>query len=310
MRYRESGSLDTSGVQDRRGRGRRAGRRPRHRRRRRRARRSSGSIVVVLIQVLGGGGGDVGLGARRARPASGRASRPTTAQLEQRLPDRRPTRTTRSSAPSSPTSSRSRTSGRRRSATATCPTDTVFFSGAGADQLRRRVERLRALLLPGRPARLHRPELLRPAPAAVRRPGRAVRQRLRHRPRVRPPRAEPARHQRAGDARRDRARPAARSGWNCRPTATPAPGPTTPRRCPTTRGQPLIAEITQDDIDRALDAAARIGDDFIQREPRQRAGRPGRLHPRLLRAASEVVPTGYETGDPAQCDTFATDDLG
>src|SRR3712207_9031558 len=33
---------------------------------------------------------------------------------------------------------------------------------------------------------------------------------------------------------------------------------------PDESGQPLIAEITQDDVDRALDAAARIGDDFIQ----------------------------------------------
>ena len=78
---------------------------------------------------------------------------------------------------------------------------------------------------------------------------------------------------------------------------------------PDESGQPLIAEITQDDIDRALDAAARIGDDFVQ----QNLGGGTVDQDAFTHGSSEQrqrwFTTGYETGDPAQCDTFATDDL-
>jgi uncharacterized protein len=78
---------------------------------------------------------------------------------------------------------------------------------------------------------------------------------------------------------------------------------------PDESGEPLIAEITQDDIDRALDAAARIGDDFIQRD----LGGGTVDQDAFTHGSSEQrqrwFTTGYETGDPAQCDTFATDDL-
>jgi uncharacterized protein len=79
---------------------------------------------------------------------------------------------------------------------------------------------------------------------------------------------------------------------------------------PDESGAPLIAEINQDDIDRALDAASRIGDDFIQ----QNLGN-GRIdQDAFTHGSSEQrqkwFSTGYETGDPARCDTFATDDLG
>jgi predicted metalloprotease len=79
---------------------------------------------------------------------------------------------------------------------------------------------------------------------------------------------------------------------------------------PDDSGQPLIAEITQDDIDRALDAAGRIGDDFIQ----ENLG-SGRIDQDAFTHGSseqrrQWFTTGYETGDPARCDTFATDDLG
>jgi hypothetical protein len=79
---------------------------------------------------------------------------------------------------------------------------------------------------------------------------------------------------------------------------------------PDESGEPLIAEITQDDIDRALDAAARIGDDFIQ----ENLGGGTVDQDAFTHGSSEQrqrwFTTGYETGDPAQCDTFATDDLG
>ena len=78
---------------------------------------------------------------------------------------------------------------------------------------------------------------------------------------------------------------------------------------PDESGEPLIAEITQDDVDRALDAAARIGDDFIQ----QNLGGGTVDQDAFTHGSSEQrqrwFTTGYETGDPAQCDTFATDDL-
>jgi uncharacterized protein len=79
---------------------------------------------------------------------------------------------------------------------------------------------------------------------------------------------------------------------------------------PDESGAPLIAEINQDDIDRALDAASRIGDDFIQ----QNLGN-GRIdQDAFTHGSSEQrqkwFMTGYQSGDPNQCDTFATDDLG
>jgi len=79
---------------------------------------------------------------------------------------------------------------------------------------------------------------------------------------------------------------------------------------PDDSGRPLIEEITQDDINRALDAAARIGDDFIQ----ENLGNGRVDQDAFTHGSSEQrqqwFMTGYETGDPAQCDTFATDDLG
>jgi predicted metalloprotease len=79
---------------------------------------------------------------------------------------------------------------------------------------------------------------------------------------------------------------------------------------PDESGQPLITEITQDDIDRALDAASRIGDDFIQTNLGN-----GRVDQNAFTHGSSEqrqkwFSTGYRSGDPNQCDTFGTDDLG
>jgi len=79
---------------------------------------------------------------------------------------------------------------------------------------------------------------------------------------------------------------------------------------PDESGQPLIADITDDDVSRALDTAGRIGDDFIQ----QNLG-GGRVDQNSFTHGSSEqrqrwFSTGYSTGDPAQCDTFGTDDLG
>jgi uncharacterized protein len=74
---------------------------------------------------------------------------------------------------------------------------------------------------------------------------------------------------------------------------------------PTRSGQPLILDVTQQDVDAALDTASRIGDDYIQ----SNLG-GGRVdESQFTHGSSEQrekwYSTGYQSGDPAQCDTFA-----
>ena len=289
MRYREGGSLDTSGVQDRRGAAAAgAGRRPRASPSAAAGSALVGLVVVVLIQVLGGGGGDAGaalgglgglgqgeqadnsraragLRRQRRRQHLGRLRRRRRHRVDPGLLDgaaRRPVR---------PHRHRLLLRARCRPAAAAassgsgpfyCPADQlVYIDLSFFDQLQQQFGAQGGLFVN--------------AYVIAHEYGHHVQNLLGTNQQV--------------HAGRDRARPAAPCGSSCRRTATPAPGPTTRRRCPTSPAQPLIAEITQDDIDRALDAAGRIGDDFIQREPGRRPGRPGRLHPRLVRAAAAVV---------------------
>jgi len=80
---------------------------------------------------------------------------------------------------------------------------------------------------------------------------------------------------------------------------------------PTSSGEPLIVDVTREDVAAALDTAARIGDDFIQT---QLGG--GRVDESQFSHGSSAqrelwYTTGYETGDPSRCDTFARGvDLG
>ena len=71
------------------------------------------------------------------------------------------------------------------------PADTVLFTDASGDRLRLRELAGRPVLLPARPARVHRSRLLRRAPRGSARPA-TVRAGVRDRARVRAPRAEPA----------------------------------------------------------------------------------------------------------------------
>ena len=79
---------------------------------------------------------------------------------------------------------------------------------------------------------------------------------------------------------------------------------------PDASGQPLITEITQDDISRALDAASRIGDDFIQRNLGNGTVNQDAFSHGSSAQRQKWFTTGSETGAVDSCDTIATDDLG
>jgi predicted metalloprotease len=80
---------------------------------------------------------------------------------------------------------------------------------------------------------------------------------------------------------------------------------------PTRSGRPLITDVTPEDVAAALDTAERIGDDFIQ----SNLG-GGRVDESQFTHGSSAqrekwFTTGYESGDPSRCDTFARGvDLG
>ncbi|MEV8436479.1 neutral zinc metallopeptidase [Actinosynnema sp. NPDC051121] len=79
---------------------------------------------------------------------------------------------------------------------------------------------------------------------------------------------------------------------------------------PTSSGQPLISGVTQEDVDAALDAASRIGDDFIQGELGGGKVDTTKFTHGTSAQRQKWYSTGYQSGDPARCDTFGTDNLG
>ena len=79
---------------------------------------------------------------------------------------------------------------------------------------------------------------------------------------------------------------------------------------PTASGKPLITQITADDISRALDAASRMGDDFIERNL---GG--GRVDPNSFTHGTSAqrqkwFTAGHSSGDRTSCDTFGASNLG
>lgn len=73
-------------------------------------------------------------------------------------------------------------------------------------------------------------------------------------------------------------------------------------------GAPIITEITREDIAEAIDAAETVGDDYIQSRSQ------GNVTPETWTHGSseqrvEWFSRGLDTGDLAQCDTFAADAL-
>ncbi|RKT52018.1 KPN_02809 family neutral zinc metallopeptidase [Saccharothrix australiensis] len=79
---------------------------------------------------------------------------------------------------------------------------------------------------------------------------------------------------------------------------------------PTASGKPLITGVTQDDIAAALDAAARIGDDFIQRELGGGRVDTTQFTHGTSAQRQKWYTLGFDTGDPTRCNTFDTDNLG
>jgi predicted metalloprotease len=79
---------------------------------------------------------------------------------------------------------------------------------------------------------------------------------------------------------------------------------------PDDNGHVLISEITQDDITNALDAASRIGDDYIQKHLGTGTVNQNTFTHGTSAQREKWFETGYDSGDPRRCDTFRTDDLG
>jgi predicted metalloprotease len=79
---------------------------------------------------------------------------------------------------------------------------------------------------------------------------------------------------------------------------------------PTASGTPLITGVTEQDVVNALDAAARIGDDYIQRELGGGRVDTTKFSHGTSAQRQKWYTTGYQTGDPARCNTFDTDNLG
>ncbi|HEY0453987.1 KPN_02809 family neutral zinc metallopeptidase [Actinophytocola sp.] len=79
---------------------------------------------------------------------------------------------------------------------------------------------------------------------------------------------------------------------------------------PTESGKPLITGVTQDDVNAALDAASRIGDDYIQRELGGGHVDTTQFSHGSSAQRQKWYRTGFDTGDPNRCNTFQTDNLG
>ena len=73
-------------------------------------------------------------------------------------------------------------------------------------------------------------------------------------------------------------------------------------------GQGVEDLLEPGDVEEAINAAQRIGDDYLQRRAGQAVNPDGFTHGTSEQRARWFM-RGYESGDVQQCDTFATDDL-
>lgn len=69
-------------------------------------------------------------------------------------------------------------------------------------------------------------------------------------------------------------------------------------------GQVLITNLTEADIQQGLDTAAKIGDDTLQQQAGGQVNQEAFTHGSSAQR-QQWFRTGYDTGDPKQCDTFA-----
>jgi predicted metalloprotease len=79
---------------------------------------------------------------------------------------------------------------------------------------------------------------------------------------------------------------------------------------PDANGTVLISDVTQDDVNNALDTAARIGDDYIQKNLGNGTVNQNAFTHGTSAQRKKWFSTGYQGGDPMRCDTFGTDNLG
>ncbi|MCP2301078.1 KPN_02809 family neutral zinc metallopeptidase [Actinokineospora globicatena] len=79
---------------------------------------------------------------------------------------------------------------------------------------------------------------------------------------------------------------------------------------PSASGRPLIRSISQDDVNRALDVAARIGDDFIQKNLGGGKVDESQFSHGSSAQREQWFLTGINGGNPTECDTFGARDLG
>lgn len=79
---------------------------------------------------------------------------------------------------------------------------------------------------------------------------------------------------------------------------------------PDANGEVLVSEITADDISRAIDAAMRIGDDYIQTHLGDGSADPSTFTHGTSAQRKMWFSTGYRSGAPDACDTFHAKDLG
>ncbi|MBM7798025.1 putative metalloprotease [Microlunatus panaciterrae] len=70
-----------------------------------------------------------------------------------------------------------------------------------------------------------------------------------------------------------------------------------------------IAEVSQEDLNRALDAASAVGDDRIQKKMQGQVTPESWTHGSAA-MRQQWLTTGFRTGDPQKCDAFASGALG
>jgi predicted metalloprotease len=76
-------------------------------------------------------------------------------------------------------------------------------------------------------------------------------------------------------------------------------------KTPGANGRPLIAEVNDQDLRAALDTAEKIGDDYIQSQLAGRRVDTSQFTHGSSAQREKWYKTGFDTGSPARCDTFA-----